>query len=288
MHEKSRGEGDFQRKNPSEGRRKATSKKLSAKTLRKMTGLARALVQLAFFFLAPGAFTAAFAGAKYLFTQFGKGEPLALNPFVAFLIGLCAFTLVFGRFFCGFACPFGAVGDWIHALYVFICRKRKKAESPFRSGGAAFGMCQIPRPFGASFAELPWTLRPDARPESLGRLFDAHREESSPGGLRGWLRPAFAHRGGDVLREAVLLPGPLPDGGDFLAAAGAADFCPPAFAEVLRPEMFSLHEYLSLGHRAAGGRAARCFGRLLPMPEMHGKLPKNKHTCRLLRKASRE
>lgn len=126
MHEKSQGEGAFQRKNPSEGRRRATAKKLSAKTRRKMPGFARVLMQLAFFFLAPGAFTAAFAGAKYLFTQFGKGEPLALNPFVAFLIGLCAFTLVFGRFFCGFACPFGAVGDWIHALNVFICRKRKK------------------------------------------------------------------------------------------------------------------------------------------------------------------
>ena len=138
MHEKTQEKGASRRITPQKeekedskrkslaGEEKGTAKKLSARTRRKLPGIMRVLVQLAFFLLAPGAFTAAFGGAKYIFTQFGKGEPLTMNPFVSSLIGLCAFTIVFGRFFCGFACPFGAIGDWIHALYVFSCRKRKK------------------------------------------------------------------------------------------------------------------------------------------------------------------
>ena len=36
------------------------------------------------------------------------------------------YTILFGRFFCGFACAFGTLGDGVHALYVWICKKMKK------------------------------------------------------------------------------------------------------------------------------------------------------------------
>lgn len=45
---------------------------------------------------------------------------------MAALIVLCVYTIVFGRFFCGFACAFGSLGDAVRALYVFICKKLKK------------------------------------------------------------------------------------------------------------------------------------------------------------------
>ncbi|RHR71942.1 4Fe-4S binding protein [Eubacterium sp. AF15-50] len=31
---------------------------------------------------------------------------------------LCLYTIVFGRFFCGFACTFGTLGDFVHEFYV--------------------------------------------------------------------------------------------------------------------------------------------------------------------------
>lgn len=72
------------------------------------------------------AYTAAFNGVKYIFTQMGAKSHLELTSFVVTLIALCLFTVVFGRFFCGFACAFGSLGDAVRAFYVFICKKRKK------------------------------------------------------------------------------------------------------------------------------------------------------------------
>ena len=49
-----------------------------------------------------------------------------MTAFVSALLLVCAFTIVFGRFFCGFACAFGSLGDAMHAIYGIICKKRKK------------------------------------------------------------------------------------------------------------------------------------------------------------------
>lgn len=71
-------------------------------------------------------FTAAFNGVKYIFTQIGSGNRIELTSFVAVLLMLCVYTMIFGRFFCGFACAFGSFGDAVHAIYVSCCRKLKK------------------------------------------------------------------------------------------------------------------------------------------------------------------
>lgn len=86
----------------------------------------RAAVQLVFFLFFPSAYTAAFAGVKYIFTQIGAGEKVEMTSFTAALIVLCLYTVVFGRFFCGFACAFGTLGDAVRGAYVFLCRKRKR------------------------------------------------------------------------------------------------------------------------------------------------------------------
>lgn len=49
-----------------------------------------------------------------------------MTSFVTVLLVICLYTMVFGRFFCGFVCAFGAFGDALHALYTKACKKRKK------------------------------------------------------------------------------------------------------------------------------------------------------------------
>ena len=73
-------------------------------------------VQIAFFIAAPAVFSASFNGVKYIFSQMGAQQPLELTAFVSLLVAVLAFTCVFGRFFCGYACAFGTLGDAVHAL----------------------------------------------------------------------------------------------------------------------------------------------------------------------------
>ena len=99
---------------------------LTAKERKKIHTWLRALIQLLYFIFIPSVYTAAFAGVKYIFTQIGAGEKVAMTSFVTVLLVICLYTMVFGRFFCGFACAFGAFGDALHALYTKACKKRKK------------------------------------------------------------------------------------------------------------------------------------------------------------------
>ena len=99
---------------------------LPAKKRKQIVSCLRAGIQLLYFLFLPSVFTAAFNGVKYIFTQLGQGEKIEMTAFVSALLLVCAFTIVFGRFFCGFACAFGSLGDAVHALYVWICKKLKK------------------------------------------------------------------------------------------------------------------------------------------------------------------
>ena len=99
---------------------------LPAKKRKEIVSCLRAGIQLLYFLFLPSVFTAAFNGVKYIFTQLGQGEKIEMTAFVSALLLVCAFTIVFGRFFCGFACAFGSLGDAMHAIYGIICKKRKK------------------------------------------------------------------------------------------------------------------------------------------------------------------
>ena len=76
--------------------------------------LVNRLVQLIFFLLAPGIYASAFNGAKYVLTQIGKVDVIDFTPFVAVLITVLIYTFIFGRFFCGYACSFGFLGDVVY------------------------------------------------------------------------------------------------------------------------------------------------------------------------------
>ena len=97
-----------------------------AKTRKRILAGIKTGVQVLFFLFLPSAFSSAFAGIKYIFTQLGLKQQILFIPFIQVLIALCLFTIIFGRFFCGFACAFGSLGDWIHLLYIWICKKWKK------------------------------------------------------------------------------------------------------------------------------------------------------------------
>lgn len=99
---------------------------LTAKEKKKIHVWIRAVIQLLYFIFLPSAYTAAFSGVKYIFTQIGAQEKVELTSFMAVLLVLCLYTIIFGRFFCGFACAFGSLGDGVHALYVWICKRIKK------------------------------------------------------------------------------------------------------------------------------------------------------------------
>ena len=77
-------------------------------------------VQLFFFVSMPGAFVAGFSGVKQIFLHIGAGEVLSVDSFTLSLLGLCGFTLLFDRFFCGYACAFGSLGDAVWALDISL------------------------------------------------------------------------------------------------------------------------------------------------------------------------
>lgn len=99
---------------------------MSKKQLKQIHVWLHVAIQILYFIFIPSVYTAAFAGVKYIFTQIGAGEQIELTSFVTVLILICAYTILFGRFFCGFACAFGSLGDAVHALYKNIFKKMKK------------------------------------------------------------------------------------------------------------------------------------------------------------------
>ncbi|MGN0240451.1 MAG: 4Fe-4S binding protein, partial [Candidatus Weimeria sp.] len=91
----------------------------------------RGVIQLIFFILFTPVFSTAFAGVKYIFTQIGAHKLIEMTSFVEVLIAVLIFTIIFGRFFCGYACAFGAFGDLLHGIYVFFCKKLKIKQIRF-------------------------------------------------------------------------------------------------------------------------------------------------------------
>ena len=90
----------------------------------------RAVIQLLYFLFLPSAFTAAFAGVKYIFTTDRRRKSGGDHRFVTVLLVLCGYTIVFGRFFCGFACAFGSLGmASVRLMYGSAKSKEKASEN---------------------------------------------------------------------------------------------------------------------------------------------------------------
>lgn len=108
---------------------------LSAEALKKKRRthtIVRTAVRAIFFIAMPGAFAAGFTGIKLIFQNVASGSPIEMNAFTWTLILLTAFTIVFGRFFCGYACAFGSLGDFVSWVSGLAQTKLFKRKKPFR------------------------------------------------------------------------------------------------------------------------------------------------------------
>lgn len=100
-----------------------------AHTMRVHRGV-RWAIQIFFFLFATSTFSSAFAGIKYIFVQIGNGEPIEFSHFVMVLVALLLFTIVFGRYFCGYACAFGTLGDLVYLVFTPIRKLLHVKDKP--------------------------------------------------------------------------------------------------------------------------------------------------------------
>ncbi len=99
-----------------------TNKKKKAQILKYV----RIVVQIIFFVIFPALFSQAFGAVKEVITCMKDGKVLHMGEFVIAFIILCAVTITFGRIFCGWACAFGAFGDFVFFISSYIHKKMKK------------------------------------------------------------------------------------------------------------------------------------------------------------------
>ena len=102
----------------------------------------RAGVQALFFITMPGAFVAGFSGVRQIFLHIGTGEVITLDSFVLSMLGLCGFTILFGRFFCGYVCAFGSLGDFVYWLSGIIQKKLLHSKKQVELPEKAAAICQ--------------------------------------------------------------------------------------------------------------------------------------------------
>ena len=86
----------------------------------------RLIIQIVFFIVLPSAFDSAFSAVKEAAEMISGGEELSFTPFARIFLFLIAFTIICGRMFCGYACAFGSLGDWIYNISQFIQKKTNK------------------------------------------------------------------------------------------------------------------------------------------------------------------
>lgn len=211
---------------------------LTAKDRKKLHTWLRALIQLLYFLFIPSVYTAAFAGVKYIFTQIGAGEKIAMTSFMTVLLVICLYTMVFGRFFCGFACAFGAFGDALHALYTKACKKMKRetGEDPGK-GSRDFKLYEI---FGTvadcSFV-LCWCIWKSAGNQPVGCIFHDPCRQFPSGRLCDRSCDPASSDGGHVCTGKIFLPVLLPDGSSIFPASGTAVFLPSQNERKLQKRM---------------------------------------------------
>jgi polyferredoxin len=88
--------------------------------------LLRLLAQVAFFLLLPALFINAYGGVRLLVSSLAHHTAItaAQAPQLVAAAAVFPATLLFGRFFCGWMCAFGALGDFIYRIFGrFVKRK---------------------------------------------------------------------------------------------------------------------------------------------------------------------
>lgn len=92
---------------------------------RSITQISRVVIQILFFILLPGLYASTFEGVKQVYMAVKEGS-FSFTSYLSQIVGILALfpvTLLFGRFFCGWMCAFGSMGDF---LYFVGSKFRKK------------------------------------------------------------------------------------------------------------------------------------------------------------------
>lgn len=86
--------------------------------------LFRHIVQFISFILFPGLFIMAYSSIKSVVMAIVNGTFSidALSSDIAIMVAVLSITILFGRFFCGFICTFGAMGDLLYYLSGFVLK----------------------------------------------------------------------------------------------------------------------------------------------------------------------
>ena len=218
---------------------------MNAKQLKKIHIWIRAIIQLLYFIFIPSVYTAAFAGVKYIFTQIGAGEKVALTSFVTVLIVVCIYTAVFGRFFCGFACAFGSLGDGVNALYRLICKKMKKKP------------VQIPDRIADRLVYLKYVILAIIVFMCYGGVYNK-AQGTSPWDVFSMISHRAGHSGASDCRNVsggkIFLQKFLPDGSCILTGSGVTDICTSQRPGILHSKVQCMFQKMSGEYRTSDGR----------------------------------
>jgi polyferredoxin len=90
--------------------------------------LLRTVTQILFFIFLPALYVSTFSGIKeiYLSIYQHKFSLLSLLPQIVEAMAILPVTVLLGRFFCGWMCAFGAMGDFIAMLSQKIFKRKFK------------------------------------------------------------------------------------------------------------------------------------------------------------------
>ena len=243
---------------------------LKAKEIKKLHTWLRTLIQILYFLFLPSVYTAAFAGVKYIFTQIGAGEAIGMTSFVTVLIVLCAYTILFGRFFCGFACAFGSLGDGIHAFYLWCFKKRKKKPVLLSEKITeklsylkylvltVIAVLCFAGVYGKARGTSPWDVF------SMLHAGNFHLQ----GYLPGVILLIFIIVG-MCLEERFFLSESVSDGSCILIASGASVLCIAPRQRKLHQRLQWMYEEMPIRDRTSRRRLDQSRGRLFPMSKMY-------------------
>ena len=214
---------------------------LTAKDRKKLHTWLRALIQLLYFLFIPSIYTAAFAGVKYIFTQIGAGEKIAMTSFVTVLLVICLYTMVFcqlwqillriclclRRVWRCTACP----------VYKGVQKNEKETGEDPGKGSRDFKLYEI---FGTvadcSFV-LCWCIWKSAGNQPVGCIFHDPCRQFLSGRLCDRSCDPASSDGGHVCTGKIFLPVLLPDGSSIFPASGTTVFLPSQNERKLQKRM---------------------------------------------------
>ena len=108
---------------------------MKKKLFHKITALTltRRIIQIASLILFPGLFIYLFAAIKSIYVALisGSFNGAALTGQIVLTVSILFITAIMGRFFCGFLCAFGTMGDFVWYLGTKLKLKRPKIGSKF-------------------------------------------------------------------------------------------------------------------------------------------------------------